>query len=251
MNRSTVLPLILLLCASSPDSAAGGTRQPNQEPIETATVALTAFDANETTLRLRCKIANRSDRDIWVCDGLYSSTKVFTTDYEVYMDDDARTVVIRRQIEVPTTAELPLNRFRARYIVVHPGQERGVCLSLPVPVIRRPLLASRGPDADYATRIVLKVGFYNGDLPGKIRRLLDLAGRLSSVQPQVSYADSDLYFRYFAGFSISQAFGGLGGFADFWTEGSEQIGIPYMWLPLGDESCLQVAVDGVLIPMGK
>jgi len=257
MRPLTILSLLLLLCASSMDSAAlGRERQVNQEPTGTAMIAATAFDANDKTLELRYKVVNRSNHDVWICDAIYWPwpDKVFPTDYEVYVEEDARTLVIRRQIEVAAGMETPAaKQYRGRYVVLHPGQERAGSFSLSIPVVRHPMLAWEGPDVDFATRVVLKIGFYDEDLPGKIRRLLDLADRLgfSSAQTAaVRSADFDLYLRYFTGFWLSELFGGLSGFSKFWTEGSEQIDIPYTELvPLGDESCLQITVDGVLIPI--
>jgi len=256
MRRLTIISLMLLLRASSTDSAAvGGGRQVNQEPKGTAMIAATAFDANDKTLELRYKVVNRSDHDVWICDAIYWPNKVFPTDYEVYVEEDARTLVIRRQIEVAAGMETPAaKQYRGRYVVLHPGQERAGSFSLSIPVVRHPMLAQEGPpDVDLATRVVLKIGFYDEDLPGKIRRLLDLADRLGFSSAQTSAvrsADFDLYLRYFAGFSLSRTFGGLSGLSNWWTEGSQQIDIPYTEaVPLGDESCLQITVDGVLIPI--
>jgi hypothetical protein len=254
MRRLITLFLTLFLCVSSTDSATvGAGRQTNQQPVGNTMIALTAFDVNDKTLELHYKVVNRSNHDVWVCSSIYWPNKTLPVDYAVYMDEDARTLVIRRQIEVPGGADRVPKDYRGRYVLLHAGEEWVASFSLSIPVVRYAMLGVPGPDVDFATRVVLKIGFYNEDLPGKIRSLLDLATRLgySSAQSSAfSTADWVLYERYFPGFSIARTFGGLPGFSQLWTEGSPQIDVPYTEaVPLGDESTLQVAVDGVVIPV--
>ena len=217
-------------------------------------ISLCAFDANDKAVELRYRIANWSDHDVWICDGIEERDKVRPSNFEAYVDRDRRTLVIRKQIEVPRETISPVPRsYRGRYGLVRPGEEQIRTLTLPVPVKRYVMLASAGPDVDYVTRLVLRIGLYDEDLPGRVRSILSLAERLQCAQltyPEIGTANIDIYDRYFRGLHLSRALGGLAGFSDFWTQGSEQAVIPHDWPALlGDEVCLELAIDGVLISM--
>jgi hypothetical protein len=253
MNRLTVSAFCLFLGISWMDLPTVNAREVLPLPMGTPTIALTAFDVNDKTVELRYKIMNDSNHDAWVCDTLYWPGKALSTDYEVYMDEDAQTLVVRRQIEVACGEFPAAPRYRGRYVLLRPGEQRVGSFSLTVPVSRQTLLTQASPDVNLATRVAVKIGVYNEDLPGKIGALLNLATKLG-YSPTLTSAfgpkDWDPYFRYFPGFSIYDAFGGLSGFSSLWTEGSAQIDVPYMSPPtLGDESILQITVSGVLIPM--
>jgi hypothetical protein len=254
MSREIVPSLILLICVSSANSATADERWTPQQPVGSATIALTAFDVNDTSLQLRYKIANSSNHDVWVCDAIFSPYKTLPTDYEVFVDEDAKTLVIRRQIEVPAGESPVPRRYDGRCVLLRPGEERAGAFSMSTPVVRHTMVGPGGSDANVATRIAVKIGAYDEDLPGKIRRLLDLAERLGYSPDLFSSVGGDevLFSQYFRGFSISSLLGGSSGFSNLWTEGSAQIDIPFIGLSfpfLGDESVLQIAVDGVTIPM--
>jgi hypothetical protein len=162
------LSLLLLIRGLSMDLAASEGPNPADQvvPQVAAMIALTAFDVNDQTLTLRYKIINRSDHDIWVCEGVRNRRQEFDgTDSEIYMDLDARTLVIARWIEAPMQVKyVRPPDFEGRYVRVRAGQERIQTLSLAVPVNRRSFFTSRGPSVDYATRLLLRVGFYEKDL---------------------------------------------------------------------------------------
>jgi len=115
------------------------------------------------------------------------------------------------------------------------------------------MLASPGPDTDATTRLVLRVGLFDGDLPGKIRGILEIAGKLQCTRlayTDIGAGNLDTYQRYFRGLHLSDVFGGLSGFDASWKEASEDMVIPHDWPPLlDDECCLEISVAGVLIPL--
>ncbi|MBM4029966.1 MAG: hypothetical protein FJ280_31885 [Planctomycetes bacterium] len=162
------LSLLLLIRGLSMDLAASEGPNPAVQvgPGVGAMVAVTAFDVNDQTLTLRCRILNRSDHDIWVCEGVKVRQHEFDgTDSEIYMDPDARTLVIARWIEAPMQVKyVRPPDFEGRYVRVRAGQERTETLSLAVPVNRRGFFSSPGPRVNCATRLVLRIGFYERDL---------------------------------------------------------------------------------------
>jgi hypothetical protein len=168
MGALTILSLVLSVRGLSMDL-------PGIEP-ETSTIraadgatpvmALTALDANDQTLTLRYKIINRSDRDIWICEGVGVAGEFGTLYSDVYVDADGRTLVIARRIEVPMQGEyVRPPDFEGRYVRVRPGQEQIQSLALSVPIKRYGFFTLAGPDIDYATRLLLKIGCFDKDIP--------------------------------------------------------------------------------------
>ncbi|MDT8300526.1 MAG: hypothetical protein RQ760_03515 [Sedimentisphaerales bacterium] len=131
-------------------------------------------------------------------------------------------------------------------------QERIESLSLEVPVIsqRVYMFPSKLAVSDHARRLVLEIGFYNEDLPGMIREILEIAEKLNCTHLESSEYYTDLFQRYFKGIWIAHRFfGGLSGFEEYtYQEGNEEIVIPYSWQRFGGEQVLRIEVDNVHIP---
>ena len=259
MGGLRTLALMLWLCSLLADriGPAGTDNMSAEAEAPAVRMALTAFTVDNESLELSYKIVNGSDHDVWVCEGLGLSRAhgpYNPVDHEVYMADDARTLVIRKRLEVPMLFHGELLRHGGLYVRLSPGQERAYSLSFAVPVKPRRILASFGPDVTHATRLVLEVGFYDEDLWEKIRRILEIADELNctDILRELKVGYMDLYDRYFGGLQVSREFGGLSGFDDAWPEGSEQITVPRLWpsVPLG-ESSLTIVVDGVFIPYSR
>ena len=133
----------------------------------TPVMALTTLDVNDQTLRLRYKIMNRSDHDIWVCEGVDTTGKPDPNGSEVYVDNDACSLVIAKRIEAPMQVYyVRPPDIEGRYVRLAPGQERIQSLSLAIPAQRHTLVTSSGLDVEYATRLLLKVGSYDEYPPG-------------------------------------------------------------------------------------
>jgi hypothetical protein len=168
MGALTILSLALLVRGLAMDlpGMGPGTSAVQATAEAAPVIALTTLDVNDQTLRLRYKIMNRSDHDIWVCEGVGIAGKPDPNDFEVYVDSDARSLVIAKRINVPVQREyVRPPDFEGRYVRVRPGQEQIQFLALSVPVKRDGFFTLPGPDVDYATRLLLKVGCFDGALP--------------------------------------------------------------------------------------
>jgi len=224
------------------------TDEPSQSKTEPAGVkmALTGFDVNDTTLELSYKIKNNTDHDVWICD----SVSVFTgPDFEVYLSEDEQSLLIRRRLDVPTDVVWTQCPY-GRYVLLRSGQERTESLSLAVPVTPRLMFAGGLATSDHARRLVLEIGFYNEDLPGLIRDILEMAEKLNCAHLDPSEYRTAFFMHYFKGIWIAhKLFGGLSQFEEYtYKEGSEEINIPYTWQKFNGEQVLRIEVDGVHIP---
>jgi hypothetical protein len=212
-------------------------------------ITITKFHMNDQTVELNWKIANNTDHDVWICD----SVSVFTgPDFEVYLSEDEQSLLIRRRLDVPTAwvwGQCPYGR----YVLLRSGQERTESVSLAVPVTPRLMFAGGLTTSDHARRLVLEIGFYNEDLPGMIRDILEMADKLNCARLELKECSTAFFMRYFKGIWIAHwLFGGLSQFEEYtYKEGSEEIEIPYTWQKFNGEQVLRATVDGVSIAYGE
>ena len=210
-------------------------------------IELTHFEITDANLELSCKIKNNTDHDVWICDRADTDSSHF--DFEVYMPGDEQILLIRRRLDVPTILYFPICPI-GRYVLLPPGQERNESLSLGVPIKPRRRFATGQATSDHTRRLVLEIGFYNEDLPGMIRNILEMAEKLNCVQLELGEYTTPLFIRYFNGIWIAhQLFGGLSNFEEYvYQEGNEEIRIPYTRQRFSGEQVLQLEVDGLYVP---
>jgi len=239
--------LVLTFCVFFPKCAqAESVDDPNNAEGEIVTTELTKLDVNDTNLELSYKIKNNTDHDVWICDNVDVDT---TFDFEVYLSEDEQSLLIRRRFDVPT-AWIWAFGVAGRYVLLRSGQERNESVSLAVPVVPRRVFASELSTSDHARRLVLEIGFYNEDLPGRIRDILKMAEKLNCARLDYSESSTPFFLRYFEGIWIAHhLFGGLSQFEEYtYKEGSEEIEIPYTRQKFNGEQVLRIEVDGVHIP---
>jgi hypothetical protein len=165
---------------------------------------------------------------------------------EIYLAEDAQTLVIRKRLDISPEvvwAALPAGR----YIRLQPAQEYSESLSYAVPV--RPVLTyiNERAYADSAKRIVLEIGFYDQDLPGLIRSIIEVVERLGCTNVEYEDYESDIMRHYFRGLLIKGRFGGMEHFDESNLDGSEQFRTAFTDQLLG-EQVLQISIDGLYIP---
>jgi hypothetical protein len=202
-----------------------------------ASLIITKFHVNDKTLGLSCKIRNDSEEDIWVCKGI----DVFggPGSYEVRITEDGQTLIVRRRFEA-------LEGFwyippESRYVRLRPGETRIESSTLTLPV---ETIYNFSGKEDYATRLVVEIGYYPYDLPGLIRDILDVAEKMDWQRLyQIEY-DHRIVEQYFTGLRIAQWFGGsIQIFGD-------EIRIPWMGETRLGEQVIRATVNGVAIPYG-
>ena len=265
MDRLITLILALSLCVFSGDFDGNGTVDFNdfaifadnwlkggrdgndladQNDLEAVMIVLTKLEVTDRTLELHYKIKNGSDHNVWVCDSL---EVVSQFRFEVYLAEDNETLLIRRRFDVPTQLywDAPPT---SRYVRLSPGEERAESISLTLPVLPRRMFTAERPTAEYATRLALEIGFYNEDLPGMIRGILEVADKLYYANLDLDNCDPSIIERYFRGISVARYYGGLSSFNKYHPDVSEHILISYYCPVLKDEQVLRLALDDVSIP---
>jgi len=248
MKSYKILIMVLTFCVFFPRcTRAESANDPNNEEEKLVTIELTKLDVNNTNIELSWKIKNPTDHDVWICDVVSVMTAM---DFEVYLCEDGQSLMLRRRHDVPTITYFPSLPY-ARYVLLRSGQERNESVSLSVPVGPNHLFAEGLLISGHARRLVLEIGFYNEDLPGLIRDILEMAEKLNCADIEVNDGTRDFFAHYFKGIWIAEILGGLSRFEDYtYEEGSEEIEIPYFRYSRQNfnEQVLRIEVDGVNIP---
>ena len=239
MNRHKIMFIALSLCilpAMQTQAKTDDNTVVNNN-VGTPKIAMTKLDINDKTLKLSYKIRNDSEQDIWVCENVEVDGE---WDFETYLDDDNQTLAIRRRLDVWANLESYRQRV-GMYFRLRAGEDRAGSLSLTVPVHPRNVYEAGRPTKglEYATRLVIEIGYYSGDLPEMIRGIIEKAEKTSNTS-----LDRNLVM-------IKRCLGDIQYFFNEINKDlnlTEKILIPYNWQSLKGEHILRITVDGLLIP---
>jgi len=253
MNRMKCLIMVLTFCilfAMFSQSACGqdGDGVADQNDVDSVIIALTRLDVNDTSLELGWKIINNTDHEVWICDSL---DKTSPSIFERFLDEDGRTLVIRRRFDLPIRHQ-PYRRSNpvARYTRLRAGQEKAESVSIALPVDPYRVSAGESWNAEYAERLALEIGFYDEDLPALILRIVELAEFLNCDLLVGLGENVELGERFFGGRQIAQYYNHIIGFGPN-VRSADADG--EMWMLHMGETCmgekvLRIDVDGVSIP---
>jgi hypothetical protein len=202
----------------------------------TPTIAVAKLDITDKNLKLSYEIRNDSEQDIWICEDINRNRM---THFEVYLDEDAQTLMIRRRLDVPLIPYV--NQPFGCYVRLPTNESRTESLLIPLPVHRRTLFSGSGliKDTVYAVSLLLEIGYYIGDLPGMIRGVLEKAERKTDKNTDKELA------------RIKKYMGGLLYFNErneSLSQRDEQVIVAYTWQALKGERVLSTKIDGQRIP---
>ena len=241
MDRSVSLVLVLPLCFLL-IWCSDGVQGKNEAPG--AKVILTKFEITDTTLDLGFQIRNGSNHDVWICHDIAGNLR---THFEAYLAKDEQTFLIRRRFDIATTYQFNEPPIGV-YVRLGPGEERPESLSFALPVEARLVFAEDKELGlgEYATRLVLEIGFYDEDLPGLIRGILTEADKFTG---EITLDNPYIIERYFPGLLVKRYFGSLSSFDQWHTETSKgRLAICYMRDYRLGEQVLHLEVNGLHIP---
>ena len=219
------------------------------------TIVLNKFEVTDANLELGWKIQNNSDHEIWICESLYwTSAK---SEVEVFLDKDATTLVIRRQLNLPIETGIlwEKNILKGVFVPLRPGQEKIESFSLDVPVEPNVMFSILHANSEFANRLSLEIGFFDEDLRDLILRVVELAEKLkcdnTSNNPSIDPNYIDVFPRFFKGVYTAGFFHSFGYFRDSVLSGGDEIIIPHTgltWPLLNGEQTLKIEINHVSIP---
>jgi len=185
-------------------------------------------------------IENNSDHDIWICDSIALRDR----EREVYLDDDRDSLIVRCRSHVPTSIDW-YTGTSGHYIRMRTGQRWNRSLLVGLPVHAQRIYQGGKASGDKAKHLVMEIGFYNEDLPGKIENLLTDA---LTTDPEDRNEYQRRLLRTFGGFLVSKAM-------IYYREGYEQLGyrgeeiyVPYNYPCLEGEQVLQFTITDLDLP---
>lgn len=252
MSRYIVF-ITLMICVSlsmGQKAAFGGASANEQDAAVSMTI--TKLQVNDQILELTYKIKNNSDHDVWICESM--SRDYPPPLFEHFLDEDAKTLVIRKLFDLPMREGLTLAYppIGSRYVRLFPGVKKVESVSVALPVRPYHMSASnKVTNAEYAKCLALEIGYYDEDLPALILEIVELAEHLN-IDFSANYSGfrEELIGRFFNGPKVAQSFKYLLGFESN-VRSADADGEMWM-LHMGEtrmgEKVLLVEVDGVSIP---
>jgi hypothetical protein len=226
VSSAQVLSVACAEHSDKPDS--GGKRD--------VTITLLQLRRTEDTIEIRYRIENDSPSDVWLCDDI----EVPYLALERYVDQDLETLKVCRRLAVPIagTIEQPIV---GRYGRLPPLQRRteSLLFQLPVHWWSGFRLGAVGPSSTHdlvMKRLVLEIGFYNGNLAETALNLTkDLPEAIRGGYPQ----------------NAGEWLGGLKGL--LWeneplSDRGERVAIPYTHQTFQGEQVARLVVDDLSIP---
>jgi hypothetical protein len=216
-------------------------------------IKLIKLDMNDQTLELHWKIKNSSDHNVWICDSI--DTHPGFPDFEVFMDGNNQTLVIRRRFDLPVAVTLD-GFLKGRYMRLRSGEERVESLTLHMPASLERYFEAEIGRAEYARSLALEIGFYDEDLRELILNIVGVAEKLNCADPIIPPLDIDdigIRDHYFAGLIIARTFNSKNWpyFKETVEGGGEEILIPHMGQIFKAEQVLKIRLDGVSIPYSQ
>ena len=248
-----VIIVILIICTFLVKFSHAEYREYLEQEDE-AKIVLTYFEVTDANLDLSWKIINNTDHDIWTCE----SINRISPEFEIFLDKDAATLVIRRQFNLPKDENnIWEHPKRGLFVRLRPGQEKVESLSLDIPVKPNPVFSALYPDSEFATRLNLEIGFFDEDLPDLILEIVEIAEKLSCdiglYSPIFDLNSMEIRRLFFGGVIIARAFysDSLAYFRDSVILGGDEIKIPHMGPAgpvLSGEQILRLEIDNISIP---
>jgi len=237
MDKSTFIVTILSLSLFlSPRAQAQPEAQSVSRKTNIPKITVTKLDISDKTLKMIYEIRNDSEQDIWICEDLNWN---LATHFEVYLDEDDKSLMIRRRFNVPL---IPYrNQPIGRYVRLPTNESRTESVLIPLPVHRNALFSGSGliQDTVYAVSLLLEIGYYTGDLPGRIRGALAKAEKIMDK-------DTDQ--------NLSRIWKYMGGLLFFnelnerLSQRDEEVSVPYTWRALKGEHVLSTKIEDQRIP---
>ena len=235
MYKSTILIVALSLCIllatriqAQPKADSGVEKKAGAPTIDVA-----ELNISDKTLKLCYEIKNDSEHDIWICDCVSGGYN-----FEVYLDEDGQTLVVRKRLDVPSSSSWYAQPI-GKYMRLRPGNKKIKSLWLTLPVnsvhIYKSKTRKRLQPIVNAKRLSIEIGYYLGNLPEIFYDMLK--------ETEKTDLDKMILFNHW--------FGGVLGFNyknEQLRHRDEEVLIPYTQQKLNNEKVLRTIIDDLSIP---
>jgi hypothetical protein len=169
MNRQTIITATLLICVLLSINLYAKSNENSGNP----TITITKLEVTDKSLELSWEIRNDSGQDVWILAGLSKAGN----DIVSFMDEDDRTLIMRRRLDVPARPErASFPRCFGRYVRLCAGKVLTESVSIAIPVHCQfgiGIGGRKNRGLEYATSLRIEIGYYTGNLPEMISRLIE------------------------------------------------------------------------------
>lgn len=237
MSRIGIMIVAFSLCIlPSVTAQAKSSNAATNNKADGPAIVVTKLEITDKTLQLSYEIRNTSMQDIWIVAwGARGGSTAF-----VFMDEDDQTLLIQSRLDLPMTHTSAHNIY-GRYVLLRPNQIRTESVTIAIPVYPEYVLGGgrlrRGNE--HAARVSIEIGYYVGDLPGMIRRLLEQAEGVGGATGSRAEKLIKNYFKGPLHFNKEN---------EILRQRGEEILIPYTDQNLQGEKVLRTIVEGLRIP---
>jgi hypothetical protein len=156
-------------------------------------IVVTSLEITDKALNMTYEIINHSKYDIWMPAGGYiRSDPTFGMNAGSHVSEDGDTLVIWVRFDRPPVKH-PIvcgpGPVFARFVRLPAGQSQTESIFMEIPVYPLPRLESvgeQGQGLQYAKHLAVELGFFLGDVPERIYRMLEEREKNSPVEPRSS-----------------------------------------------------------------
>jgi hypothetical protein len=140
-------------------------------------ILVTSIEVSDKALKLVYKIRNESKEDVWILVGndiWHPEKQRVAMDAEVFMSEDDQTLMIRRRRDLERFSSGP--ELIGRYVRLRSGESKteSIFIKLPVyPVSLFDRVKRQEKGLEYASQLVIELGYYKGNLPDIIFKMLE------------------------------------------------------------------------------
>jgi hypothetical protein len=162
-------------------------------------IYVTKLDITDEALNLVYEIRNDSEEDVWIFAGIDSLGMWINRlgmHADVFMDEDNQTLVLRGCWNLPLIGNFDPSPY-GRYVRLHAGEKQTETVFLKIPVhfsslTMNPRFTKRtklqGQYPEYARRLVIELGYYTGNFPEKIIKILPPPENILPEEPPIPYS---------------------------------------------------------------
>jgi len=206
------------------------------------TITITKLDIGDKSIRISYEIKNNTNHDFWIFDGIGE----YDVSADVLMDEDDQTLLIRGRLDVPAQPGRSAPLFDGGYGLLPSGSvlSESISLTMPVHSIYGYAGGRERRGLEYATRLVIEFGYYDGDLPGIIRAKLTEEAKVRRKMPLVRPNRAKTLDEWFEGLGLLR----LNEMNERLFARDEKFLLPYTDKLLKGELTVRATVDGLRIP---
>jgi len=177
MNRYTLFLIVLFIFAPSVMRTQGQTDAASSTSKNTGalSISVTSLDIKDEVLYLTYEIRNDSEDDAWIFAGWHILSQVtYGMNASIQIGEDGQTITIRARSKMKRTGTPPKPVY-SRLVRLRSGDSQAESIFMAIPTctgFKSEHVGQQEQATQYATRLAIELGYYQGNFPERIRKKL-------------------------------------------------------------------------------